>query len=89
MTREEFRLMIQHELTLAEQELGNRENVLDLRAGRAPYDVVNDLGIFCTSDIDDAYDFVNGAEEWYVDVYENFYGENCAEYIGRSVGSWM
>lgn len=89
MTLEEFKNITRKMIEHAESELDNEKNVLDLRAGRFPYDKINDLDIFSTGDIEDAYNFVKDAEEWYVDVYENFHGENRADYIGLSVVSWM
>ena len=88
MTREEFKKRLLNEVEGAREELYNEKNVLDLRVSRSPYKVNDDNDIFCISDIDDAYDFIKDAEEWYVDVYENLYGENQAVYTGFTLASW-
>lgn len=89
MTLEEFKNIARMLIAHAESRLDDDLNVLDLRAGRFPYDTTEDLAIFCTHDLEDAYNFVKDAEEWYVDIYENFHGKNMAEYVNLSVVSWM
>lgn len=66
------------------------QNVYDMRAWRSPYDTFEDYETFAISQIDDVYEFVKDADEWYVDLYENFTINNigCAEYTGYSVVSW-
>ena len=88
MTFEEFKERILNEIESANEELDNVLNILDLRAGRTPFNVIKDYDIFLTSDLEDAWNFVKDAEEWYVDVYENYIGENHAMYTGFSVASW-
>lgn len=88
MTFEEFEKRILDEIESATNDLYDKRNVLDLRASRYPYDTIRDNDIFDTAFIYDAWHFVKDAEEWYVDVYENYAGENLAEYTGFSVASW-
>ena len=87
MTREQFKEQMFELIKQAEQELSNPANVLDLRAYRFN-DVDNyqyEYDIFSVSEIDEAYTFVNGTEEWYVDIFENFVGENYAEFVDKSI----
>lgn len=85
MTREEFKTRLS---ALIEQEQG--EYVLDLRAGRSPYKVNEDNEVFCIGELDEAYDFINGSEEWYVDIYENVPDEfgGSAYFTGEALVSW-
>ena len=87
MTREQFRERVLKEIEYAQSEC-YPQNVLDLRVSRHPYRVNEDNEVFSISEIDDAYDFIKDAEEWYVDVYENFVGENYAEFTDFAVASW-
>ena len=84
----DFYKAIRHEIDNALTELHDKRNVLDLRASRSPYDVWDDNEVFATSEIREAYDFIKDAEEWYVDIYENFVGENYAEFTDFAVASW-
>lgn len=88
MTYEQFKEQLLQEIEDATKDRYNEKNVLDLRVERKPYDTWKDNDIFCISDIEDAWEFVKDAEEWYVDIYENYVGENYAEYTGYSVASW-
>lgn len=88
MTFEEFKDALLYEIDNATDMLDDERNVLDIRAGRYPYKVNEDIDIFCLSDIHDVWEFVKDAEEWYVDIYENYAGENCAEFTGFAVTSW-
>jgi hypothetical protein len=88
MTYEEFKDALLYEIENATDMLDDEKNVLDLRAGRYPYNVIKDVDIFSLHDIHDAWEFVKDAEEWYVDVYENYAGENYAEFTGFAVVSW-
>lgn len=88
MTFEQFNERILNEIEGATLDLCDERNVLDLRAFRSPYDAWEDNNIYCLSEIQDAWEFVKDADEWYVDVFENFAGENYAEYTGFSVASW-
>lgn len=87
MTLEQFSERISQEVESAKEILTDG-NSLDLRAGRSPYDVIEDNAIFGLCEAKEIYDFVKDSEEWYVDVYENFVGENCAEFTGFAVVSW-
>jgi hypothetical protein len=62
--------------------------VLDLRASRSPYKVNIDNEVFALSEVREAYDFIKDAEEWFVDIYENYVGENYAEFTDFAVASW-
>jgi hypothetical protein len=88
MTKKEFTERVLKEIEGAKEDLYDEKNVLDLRVARYPYKVNEDNDIYACSDIDDAYEFVKDAEEWYVDVYENLYGKNEAVYTGFCVCSW-
>lgn len=81
MTREYFKVRLS-KLIIETQ----GAEVLDLRAGRAPYDTREDLAIFAIDELDEAYDFVKGREEWYVDIYVNF--KDSAHYTGITLASW-
>ena len=87
MTLEQFSERISQEVESA-KEILDEGNVLDLRAGRSPYHPWEDLDVFSLDDVADIYDYVKDSEEWYVDVYENFVGENRAEFTGFAVVSW-
>lgn len=87
MTLEQFSERISQEVESA-KEILDEGNVLDLRAGRSPYDVIEDNAIFGLCEAKEIYDFVKDSEEWYVDVYENFVGANYAEFTGFAVVSW-
>lgn len=63
-------------------------NTIDLRANRYPYDVRNDYCVYSIIEVEDAWDFVKDAEEWYVDIYENMNSEGRAEYADYAVTSW-
>ena len=65
-------------------------NVIDIRIHRYPYHPVNDIEIFSIAPLDHQamWDFVKDADEWYLDFYENFAGENYAEFMDISVASW-
>lgn len=88
MDFQDFKDAVDYEIGNALDTLYDERNVLDLRVGRYPYKVNVDNDIFAIDDIRSAYDFVKDAEEWYVDVYENFVGENYAEFTGFAVASW-
>ena len=88
MTREEFKSAILKNYGYAINELDDEKNVLDLRVGRYPYEVNVDNEVFSIDELDEIWDYVEGRVEWYVDIYENYYGANCAEYTGYSVASW-
>ena len=87
MDFQDFKDAVDYQIDNATDTLYDERNVLDLRVGRHPYKVNVDNDIFATNDIRSAYDFVKDAEEWYVDVYENFAGENYAEFTGFAVAS--
>lgn len=88
MTREEFKSAILKYNGYAMAELDDEKNVLDLRVSRYPYEVNVDYEVFGIDELDEVWEFVDGREEWYVDIYENYRGANCAEYTGCSVASW-
>ena len=46
------------------------EYPLDLRAGKKPYSH-KDNDVFLIDDLDGVYDYVEGSEEWFVDIYSN------------------
>lgn len=86
MTYETFR---EEMLNVIENGADSQE-IYDFRAWRSPYDTFEDYETFSLEQIDEVYDFVKDADEWYVDLYENFTinGIGCAEYTGYSVASW-
>lgn len=90
ITREQLEVRLRDYLNYAENNLDHPDNPLDLRVARNPFHAIKDNAVFCAypPEYDKIWSFVKDAEEWYVDVYENFIGENCAEYIGLSVCSW-
>lgn len=88
MTFEEFKDALDYQIACAQNTLCDERNVLDLRASRHPYRVIEDNEVFGLSEVREAYDFIKDAEEWYVDIYENFVGENYAEYADFAVVSW-
>lgn len=87
MERAEFRTKLQKQIDFAFEEK-DRDNVIDLRVWRAPYDAIKDYYLTDTDDIDGIYEFIKESEEWYVDIYENINGENRAEFTGFAVVSW-
>ena len=70
-----------------EENLSNPNNVLDLRACRfaEPNVCEYEESIFSISEIDDAYSFVCVANEWFVDIYENYAEENYAEFTDKGI----
>lgn len=69
-------------------ELKENKLPLDFRAFRHPYDAWSDHGIYEFKDIEQMWDFVKDAEDWFIDIYENWVEDNRAEYVGRCVASW-
>ena len=68
---------------------GNKHQTSKSKSIERLFDVIlRNNDIFAIDDIRSAYDFVKDAKEWYVDVYENFVGENYAEFTGFAVVSW-
>ena len=88
MDFQDFKDAVDYQIGNATDTLYDERNVLDLRVGRFPYKVNVDIDVFSITEINDVYDFIKDAEEWYVDVYENFVGENYAEFTGFAVASW-
>lgn len=68
-------------------ELG-QDALLDLRAAKAPYEVnVNNYD--CEIDnIEQLWDWLKDADEWYVDIYENVNEDKSAYYTGYAIASW-
>ena len=64
-------------------------NIIDVRISRSPYHPVKDMDIFpiCPPNYEEMWDFIKDADEWYADFYENFAGENCAEYMDITLAS--
>jgi hypothetical protein len=87
MTREEFKEQMLEQIEGVNKNLSEPHNVLDLRAVRFAEPNVCEYGesIFSISEIDDAYSFVCIANEWFVDIYENFAGENYAEFTDKGI----
>lgn len=88
MDKEAFKVALLNQIEKAKEEQ-TEGAVLDLRAGRSPYKVNKDSGIFSLNEIDDVYEFIKDSEEWFVDIYENIPDMNSAFYFGRSIVSWM
>ena len=65
MKRELFKQMLS-DIIATEQ----GEKPLDLRAGKAPF-TYKDYDVFDINDLDGVYDFVEGSEDWFVDIYAN------------------
>lgn len=63
-------------------------NPLDLRVGRAPF-THKDNEVFLITELDEVYNYVRHASEWYVDVYENIWEDKIgrAEYTGSALVS--
>lgn len=78
MTFEEFRSLLQEQIDGAELNKDSQNNVLDLRAFKAPYDGWENQGIYCTNEIEEAWEFIKDSEEWFIDIYENIQGANTA-----------
>lgn len=89
MTRTEFELRLSALISLALKET-SEGNPIDLRASREPYDVVEDNEIFDAyhPDYDEMYEWIKDADEWYIDIYENFNEENRAEFMDITLCSW-
>ncbi len=85
MTRQEFYCKMNEQLALAMAERTNPNNLLDLRAWR--FGEISEGEIFSIFELDEAYDFVSGHAEWYVDVYENLIEQGYAEFTDHSVCS--
>lgn len=88
MTFEDFKDALDYQIDCAYNTRYDERNVLDLRASRSPYHVWDDNEVFGLSEVREAYDFIKDAEEWFVDVYENYVGENYAEFTDFAVASW-
>lgn len=79
---------LKEQIALAERDRYDERNALDLRAHRTPFNPVNDIEIFSLDQFKEVWDFVKDSEEWYVDIYENYIGENYAEFTDCAVASW-
>lgn len=88
MTFEDFKDALDYQIDNAFNSRYDERNVLDLRVSRSPYKVNVDNEVFGITEVKEAYDFVKDSEEWYVDIYENFVGENYAEFTDFAVASW-
>ena len=55
---------------LIADEQGQGEYLLDLRANKTPY-TYKDSDVFAIEDLDGVYDYVEGSEDWFVDIYTN------------------
>jgi hypothetical protein len=84
MKKKEFIEKVKEQLALAEKAKDGSENVLDLRVTRYPY-YFDDTKIFLPHQLDEIYEFIKEAPNWYVDIYENIAGENLAVYTDYSV----
>lgn len=81
--KEEFRARVLSKLRHAEEDKGDERNVLDLRL----YIDGNYADVYSVSEIDELYDIVKDEPEWFIDIYENIYGENRAEFSGFAIFS--
>lgn len=88
MTFEDFKDALDYQIDNAFNSRYDERNILDLRVSRSPYKVNVDNEVFGITEVKEAYDFVKDADEWYVDIYENFVGENYAEFTDFAVASW-
>lgn len=61
---------------------------LDFRAYKAPYTNTDCHECFDICEIEQMWDFIKDAEEWYVDIYENWVEDNRAEFVDRCIASW-
>lgn len=76
MNKKQFKAKVMAQLELAEQNKADKRNVLDLRL------YVNDCmaGVYDMKDLDELYDYLSKFKNWFIDIYENIYGENRAEF---------
>lgn len=88
MTFEDFKDALDYQIDNAFNSRYDERNALDLRVSRSPYKVNVDNEVFGITEVKEAYDFIKDADEWYVDIYENFVGENYAEFTDFAVASW-
>lgn len=85
MTYEEFCKLLQGQIDGAERVKESPDNVLDLRAFKAPYDLWKNQGIYCISEIQDAWEFVKDSDEWFIDIYENFRDAGYSEFTDFAI----
>lgn len=85
MTYEEFCKLLQEQIDGAERVKESPDNVLDLRASRAPYKNWNDETIFNVDEVQEAWDFVKDADEWFIDIYENFRDAEYSEFTDFAI----
>lgn len=87
MDKDKFIRVLQEQINYALAELGEGNN-LDLRGAKDPYRTNIDNFWGGIKDLDAAWEFVQGAEEWYIDIYENMVSEGRAEYTDYCIASW-
>lgn len=68
-------------IDLARKEQSNTKNAIDMRLFIGD-DVNHDIYGINKEEIDSLYETIkNEEQDWFIDFYENFHGENYAEYI--------
>ena len=87
MQRNEFMALLKAEIDRAESKKGEN-NVLDLRGFRFPQESWKDEWIGNITALEDAWEFVKDAEEWYIDIYENLHEEEYAVFTDCAVCSY-
>lgn len=78
--------LLKAEIDRAESKKGEN-NVLDLRGTRFPHQSWKDEWIGNVTDLEDAWEFVKDAEEWYIDIYENLHEKEYAVFTDCAVCS--
>lgn len=81
--KEEFRARVLSVLHDVEEDKGDERNILDLRL------YIDGLyaDVYSVSEIDELYEKIKDEPEWFIDIYENIYGENRAEFTGFAIFS--
>ena len=87
MEKQKFITKLKEQIALAEKEKLDERNVLDLRGERYPCHPVDDSFVTEIDNLDFVWEFLKDAEEVYVDIYENIYGEEYAVYTDK--GYWI
>lgn len=72
-------------IDLARKEQYNTKNAIDMRLFIGD-DVNSDVYCINKEEIDSLYEKIkNEEQDWFIDFYENYHEENCAEYIDVSL----
>ena len=89
MDKATFIERISKEYKYAISNLDKPNNTIDLRASWYPYRTNIDNWDGVMDNVEELWEKIKDAEEWYVDLYENDLDEYRAEFTDCCVASWQ